>query len=209
MNLSNSQRVMKLLGNLSTRPGDIPRYVRNLPFWGHKPIDVNLPWWSFAAIDFMDSYCSGKESVFEYGTGGSTVFFAQRCKDVTSVEDDASWYSVVDSVIASRALGNVELLMRPFDFHKPVGFEQSEYVTSLGGKNFDIIVIDGQDWKATERPVCFKRAEQHVKPGGIIVVDDSWRYPQLRTSSSAKSVRTFESVGPCRVGVTSTDVYQY
>ena len=61
------------------------------------------------------------------------------------------------------------------------------------------------------RADCFKRAESNITPGGIIVVDDSW-FPDcaaLRNSNRAKRVRMFESTGPCRIGVTSTDVYFY
>lgn len=209
MNLTNPQRVAKLLTNLGERPHDIPRYLGSLPVWGRRPIDLQLPWWSFAAIDFMEKHCTGTERVFEFGTGGSTVFFAERCQSVKAVEDNAEWYSVVVEAVKAKALDNVELLMRHFDFIKSEGFEHSEYLSALDGDPFDIIVIDGQDWRAEERPVCFQRAERFIKPGGIIVVDDSWRYAQLRTTSAAKSVKTFESVGPCRTGVTSTDIYQY
>ena len=57
--------------------------------------------------------------------------------------------------------------------------------------------------------MCFERAENQIKPGGIIVIDDSWRYPGLRKKNRAKEFREFRSVGPCRPGVTSTDVYFY
>ena len=44
---------------------------------------------------------------------------------------------------------------------------------------------------------------------GIVVVDDSWRYPGLRRNHRAKELKIFQSVGPCRPGVTSTDVFFY
>jgi hypothetical protein len=40
-------------------------------------------------------------------------------------------------------------------------------------------------------------------------VDDSWRYPSLRASAKTKRYKVFRSVGPCRPGVTSTDLYFY
>jgi hypothetical protein len=43
----------------------------------------------------------------------------------------------------------------------------------------------------------------------MIVVDDSWRYPELRAKNRAKRFSVFQSVGPCRPGVTSTDVFFY
>ena len=105
---------------------------------------------------------------------------------------------------------NAEVRHCAFDFKKPVAFASSEYVTAIrDGTPWDLIVVDGQDWTFHERPVCFAAAEACVSRGGVIVVDDSWRYPQLRTSARADRVRVFESAGPGRLGVTSTDVYQY
>ena len=78
-----------------------------------------------------------------------------------------------------------------------------------------VIVIDGEDnfgpesnWSARES--CFRLAEQWVcKNGGLIIVDDSWRYPALRRETNAKQMVIHESIGPCRVGVTSTDFHYY
>lgn len=36
---------------------------------------------------------------------------------------------------------------------------------------------------------------------------DSWRYRELRAQHRAHRLEVFESVGPARFGVTSTDVY--
>lgn len=172
-------------------------------------MDLCIPWWSFAAIDFISAQCQPEFEIFEYGSGGSTLLFAQRCKKVTAVEDHAGWQRAVEGALASRCLSNAELLLRPCDFHDPVTFQSSSYLRALQGDSYDIIVLDGQDRTGDIRPICFEHAESHIKKGGMIVVDDSWRYQQLKQKASAKSVRTFESVGPCRVGVTSTDVYFY
>jgi hypothetical protein len=48
-----------------------------------------------------------------------------------------------------------------------------------------------------------------MKAGCIILVDDFWRYEELLSSHSAQSVQVFESVGPCRIGVTSTAMFFY
>ena len=50
----------------------------------------------------------------------------------------------------------------------------------------DIIVVDGEDhygfaseWSAREN--CFEISQNPIRRnGGIIIVDDSWRYPQIR-----------------------------
>ena len=77
-----------------------------------------------------------------------------------------------------------------------------------------MIVVDGQDFGGTGigsrfRPACFERAEQCIKTGGLIVVNDSWRLTELRAHNRAKKVHICEGIGPCRMGVTSTDVFEY
>jgi spermidine synthase len=76
-------------------------------------------------------------------------------------------------------------------------------------EKFDVIVVDGLEEWIQVRPICFEKAQDRVKRGGIIVVDDSWRYPRLRESHRGVRHQVFESVGPCRPGVTSTDVFHY
>lgn len=209
MYLSNYQRVAKLAATLVRQPHYLPRYLKALPIWKRLPVDLAVPWWSFAAIDFITEQCQPHFEVFEYGTGGSTILFAKQCKKVTAVEDDAAWQRVVEKALDTLHLSNASLVLRPFNFQTPGDFENSAYLQALAESSYDIIVLDGQDFTGEIRPICFQRAEAYIKKGGMIIVDDSWRYPQLRQTCSARSVRTFESVGPYRVGVTSTDVYFY
>lgn len=209
MNLSNSKRISKLLGSLIKQPNHAVPYVRCHPWRGKGPIDYRLPWWSFDAIEAVSMFCTGKEFVFEYGSGGSTLFFAERCACVTAVEDNESWFQTVYSRAARENFKNIQLVAAPFDFRDPKDFENSTYLHSLGSRKYNIIVIDGQDWSFNERLVCFARAEKFIESNGLIIVDDSWRYEVLRKKNRAKKIHVCEGVGPCRIGVTSTDLYYY
>ena len=95
MNLTNSERLALVLRHLVAKPSYVPRYVtHNLLYLAvahRQPIDIALPWFAYAAIDFLAHYIDPRMTVFEYGTGGSTLFFATRCKAVVSVEDDEQW----------------------------------------------------------------------------------------------------------------------
>ena len=68
MDLSNSQRVMLVGKHLLTGPTDIPRYVRwsliNLWFRKQVPVDLEVPWLSWEAIDFLKSFLSERMHVF-------------------------------------------------------------------------------------------------------------------------------------------------
>jgi hypothetical protein len=54
-----------------------------------------------------------------------------------------------------------------------------------------------------------QHAEPVMQPGSTVLVDDFWRYKEMLISNSAQSVQVFESVGPCRIGVTSTAMFFY
>ena len=77
------------------------------------------------------------------------------------------------------------------------------------GNYYDIILVDNYEEDEDLRTVCFYEAEKAIVPGGIIILDDSWRYEKVRKNNSAKKVLRFQSIGPCRPGVTTTDIYFY
>ncbi|TXJ23438.1 MAG: class I SAM-dependent methyltransferase [Chitinophagaceae bacterium] len=210
MNLTNSQRVVKLAGNLLSNPGLIPPYLKHNVFSKKYPIDWKMPWWSYRAIEYVDTIV-GNKTIFEYGTGGSTVRFASKAKSIVAVEDDEKWMEMVQDRLKKLGINNVEIHFRPFDFHNPAGYEQSEYLRlmEIVVGDFDIVIIDGQDHTFRERIRCFHYVEPRMKAGQYIIVDDFWRYEELLKDNRAKEVKVFESVGPCRFGVTSTAVFIY
>jgi len=208
MNLTNSQRARKLIGSLAANPDLIFPYLRTSVFSRKLPMDHGMPWWSFRAIERADSLVAGKR-LFEYGSGGSTLRFAASAKSIVSVENDARWAALIQDRIDSRKIQNVEVLCRPFDFRNPIDFENSPYIACVDRDEWDIVIIDGQDWTFRERISCFRRAEPRMKAGSVIIVDDFWRYEELLQSNRARSVEIFESVGPCRLGVTSTAFFHY
>lgn len=208
MNLTNPQRVTKVFMNLVSNPDLISPYFRHNVFNQPLPIDLGLPWWSYKAIKYVNSIIEGKR-IFEYGTGGSTILFSKKACSIVSVEDDKKWMEVVTSRLNALNIKNVEIVYAPFDFEHPGDFQNSGYLKTVDKGEFDIIIIDGQDWSFKERIKCFKYVEPRMKPGQYIIVDDFWRYSQLKENSRAKSVKVFESVGPGRLGVTSTAIFSY
>lgn len=206
---SNLTKLTRVIADLATHPRYILFYLSCGPFSGRSPLQLGLPWFSLSAIHFLDSFVARSMSVFEYGSGGSTVYFARRAASVVSTEDNRNWLERVQTELDSLGLNNVELQHRALNFHRAERFEQSAYLHSIPDRAFDIIVVDGTEEIVPVRPTCFYHAESRIKPGGIMIVDDSWRYPEIRAVNRAKSWREFRSVGPCRPGVTSTDIYFY
>ena len=210
MDLTNSRRTLKLLRAHLTQPRWLLPWLRDNVLARRSPIEMARPWFSYAATEWLAGHVRPAMRIFEYGSGGSTLFFSSRVAAVVSVEDDAAWQTLVTARLAELGRTNVELRHRAFDFTQPRDFASSEYVAAVrDGAPWDIILVDGQDWTFHERPVCFAAAQECVASGGVIIVDDSWRYPQLRATARTDRVSIFESTGPGRLGVTSTDAYFY
>lgn len=209
MNGTVPEKIARVITNLARNPQYIPRCLNHNLRNGRTPLDLEIPWFSYAAIDFLEEFLEPSMTVCEYGSGGSTVFFAKRTKSVVSIENDPKWLELVNSRLQKHELRNASILLHPFDFKNAAGFEHSSYLHALPAEQFDVIVVDGMEEWTKVRPICFEKAEAHIRPGGIIVVDDSWRYPALRQRNHARECRTFESVGPYRPGVTTTDIFFY
>lgn len=210
MDLTNTQRVLKLTKALITQPQYTPPYLfSNLSNTRHSPLSQNLPWWSFAAIKAADRLFPGQR-IFEWGSGGSTLRYARKGCQITAIEDEQAWLDSVQAALAAAGVADRVCLHHiPFNFDHPDNFASSSYCQALSGSQWDVVIIDGQDKTFRERITCFRHADPLMKPGSIILVDDFWRYEELLSSHSAKSVEVFESVGPCRIGVTSTAMFFY
>jgi hypothetical protein len=210
MNLTNTQRAVKLAAALISQPRyAIPYLSSNLAKTRKSPLLQNLPWWSFAAIDAADRLFPGR-SIFEWGSGGSTLRYARMDCQITAIEDDQAWLHRVQAALKSADVADqVTLRHIPFNFDNPENFSNSSYCLALTGNQSGVVIIDGQDKTFRERITCFRHAEPLMQPGSIILVDDFWRYEELLISNSAQSAKVFESVGPCRIGVTSTAMFFY
>ena len=213
MYLSNYRRTLKLFSHLTLNPNNILSYLR-FSLSSRNPLEIGLPWWSLPAIRAIKEHLSEKHTVFEWGSGGSSIFLATYCKAITSVEQDKVWHKDVLGRVTQDKINNLNLLFRGINLENARKFLESDYAKALDSIH-DVIVIDGEDnfgpysnWSARE--CCFALAQKHINPkGGIIVVDDSWRYPAIRKSTNARELIIHEGIGPCRIGVTSTDFHYY
>lgn len=206
----------EVLFSLALNPRSGSPYFSTLK---QQPLEIGLPWISFGAIRFLARHLRPDMKVFEYGSGGSTVFFANRCQSVISVEDDALWAQRVrERLNGAKNVGLIFSATAQIQYDSNgLPFESadlgaSDYVHAFDDVAPDVVLIDGsEDWslKQTRRSICFRHVKPNIKRGGIIILDDSWAYLELRAKNRAKNVRTFWGVGPCRKGCTSTDVFFY
>jgi len=129
-----------------------------------SPVDGQespIPWVTYSFIDFIKDRIRKHHSVFEFGSGNSTFFYAKYAGMVVSVEHDKEWF---DKIQANKP-ENSEMI---FCELKTDG-DYCRMPVKLDVK-FDIIIVDGRD-----RVNCCKQAADALTPEGVIVLDDSER----------------------------------
>lgn len=128
------------------------------------PIDNNgnpIPWMTYPFISFLEKRINKEMTIFEYGCGNSTLWWANRVNRVISCEHDKQWYEKMKKKIPS----NVDLFYAELYIDDSYAKKIIEY-----NKKFDIVILDGRD-----RVNCAKNALQSLKEGGVIVWDNSDR----------------------------------
>jgi hypothetical protein len=116
-----------------------------------------LPWLNYAAIDFIGTKLNKSMSVYEWGSGFSTLWMAQHVGKICTVEDDNNWYGEIKPKLPENA---------------SIRFAENgdQYVNSIldtEGK-FDVVQIDG-----SHRVECAKICVDKVKDDGFIIFDNS------------------------------------
>jgi SAM-dependent methyltransferase len=206
----NAANAARIFLALAKRPRDVPRYMAHSGLTRRSPMQLGLPWMPYSVIDFLDRWIDSGTLVYEFGSGGSTFFFARRAGKVVSLENDERWANAVGQQLADQGITNVDLRYVTADFSRPETVAESEFYMAIPVERADVVVIDSLDhYTHGSRPVLFHRAEESIRPGGLVVLDDAWRYRHLRGESDATEVRTFRGVGPGTRGAQWTDVFFY
>ena len=132
-----------------------------------------IPWMNYSVIQFLDERLTKDLTIFEFGSGYSSLYFAQRAGHVTAVEYDTVW---VESIKA-MAPDNLSLLYREHDI-------DGSYCRSVNetGSTFDIVIVDGID-----RSNCMREATKVLSKMGVILLDDSERMEYRAAISSVET----------------------
>jgi len=125
---------------------------------GYRPA---LPWIAYTTIRVLGDFLNRDSRVLEFGSGMSTLWYAQRARDVFSTEDNPSWYDRVGRMVKVKGLDNVTHVLAA---------SEEDYFTFMSEdtEGFDLVMVDG-----SHRSQCVAHAAERVKPGGILYLDNS------------------------------------
>ena len=128
------------------------------------PVDRDgnpIPWLTYPAISFLSKRLRTEMTVFEYGSGNSTLWWSKRVSSLTSCEHDIGWFKS----LKERLPANVEYIYRELEY----GGEYCR-VIQKHRERFDVIILDGKD-----RVNCAKNSLRALKDDGVVVWDDAER----------------------------------
>lgn len=151
-----------------------------------------VPWITFGAQAWLEQYLQPGTSVFEWGSGGSTLYFARRAHRVVSVEHNPDWHRAVQAALAASGIANCEYLLREprrrpwarhlpynggtyvsrtFAEHRDLTFRAyARQIAAYPDRSFDLVVVDGR-----ARAACLRLAPRKIKPGGFLLLDNAER----------------------------------
>ena len=150
-----------------------------------------IPWMNYSVVEFLSDRLAKWHDVFEFGSGYSTCYFAEKCKSVFSVEYDKAWFDRVEDIVPE----NAHMFYEPYD-------EDGQYCRTIHtcDQRFQLVVVDGQD-----RVNCILQSIEQLADDGILLLDDSDR-PGYRRGVDALADAGFRSLSiagikpgsPCR-----------
>lgn len=186
----------------------------------HNPMKDGLPWLPFPAIRFLQSILRQDARVFEYGAGGSSLFFSRHVGELVSIEHDRTWYEQTrlamqdaqlrfgirwTGILAEPETQSPPIEGSPADplaytssdelFRGRSFFKYAAAIDMYPDEYFDVVLIDGRS-----RPSCFMHAMTKVKFGGYVVLDNAERESYSYIEETAEKLgfvkREFWGPGP-------------
>lgn len=159
---------------------------------GASSVKDEQPWLTYDVIDFLKKNVNKTSKVFEYGGGGSTLFFVPRAAEVVTVEHNKDWFAILSKMVQEKNYKNWrgsfhlaekgDLVSNPEKGNpdhyssgdaESKGFNYKAYVTHIdqfADGYFDFVLVDGRS-----RSSCIKHSVSKLKKGGFLILDNSDR----------------------------------
>jgi predicted O-methyltransferase YrrM len=142
--------------------------------YGRTALREGLPWITPNSLTALEPRLHPDWRTFEWGAGGSTVYWARHCEHVVSVEHNKDWIERVTKMVREAHVAEaVSLLYVRGDGSgdaKTAFRDYADVILDWPEDSFDLIMVDGE---ASCRGWCLTNAMSRIKVGGILVLDNS------------------------------------
>jgi predicted O-methyltransferase YrrM len=152
---------------------------------GSETLEKGYPWLTFGSLMTLEYIITKDFKVLEFGSGGSTVFWARNCASVKSFETKPEWFESVKK--RTEEFTNVELTL---------GTEQEilEAIKKETDNTYDLVLVDNEP-RHTQRLLLANAAVPKIKSGGWIIIDNYLRFGMSQFKYPSKIVYTFDEIG--------------
>jgi hypothetical protein len=193
---------------------------------GRNAITDQIPWVTYGARGWLDRYLRRDMNVFEWGSGGSTIYVAKRVRSLTSIEHDAQWFGEVQLALREADIRNCNHILVPpdliqdptVDWSIPGNYRStspgseslsfSDYCRAIersDTQKYDLIIIDGR-----ARVSCAFHALRRAAASAALLLDNSDRpqYDLIRQMMTEDWTRkNFPGLAPYSNETTATTAW--
>ncbi len=188
---------------------EFPNLLPSIHSWlsfrltGHRSV---YPWWTWEAIRFVEKNLRKTDRVLEAGAGYSSLWLAERCRAVQSIENSEGWSQRIRSEAARRGSSNLEIVEAE---DAPAAFAKLMQQAIADGKPYDVVVIDSPGDR-TRMLETLSEVESAIAPR-LIVYDNTDRVDDrnavLAFQSHCYETYQFRGFGPQLVHAWETTVF--
>jgi hypothetical protein len=126
---------------------------------------LTKPWLCLEFVKTVESWPTSNWSAFEWGSGASTVWLANRFKTVRSIEHIQGYQDRVTHTLKKLKLKNASVIF--CDVNSP---QYVDSINQFSDESLDFVLVDGR-----RRVECTLAAISKIKPGGILALDNGAR----------------------------------
>jgi Methyltransferase domain len=164
-----------------------PRYLFDrLRLMAHERRKPDAPWLTSDAVTFLGRWLEQNFVGFEWGSGRSTIWFAERVQQLTSIEHDPHWLEEVSRRLDEKGLAH-KVTCRCFVVGEAAD-RCRPYVSAIAehpDETLHFCLIDGV---SRLRAHCALACLPKLKNGGIVIVDNAnWFLPREPRSRAPNS----------------------
>jgi len=163
---------------------------------------AHLPWMTYPFIEYINHKLQSNHEIFEFGSGSSTIFFANKVKKVVAIESNKKWHEIMQIKLSKANIKNVELILME-DALTNLSYEN--FAKNYGAK-FDFVIVD-----SLKRFECVKNSLSALKERGLMILDDSERkgYKKIFEFMKEKNFerRDFFGIAPGQLKIKNTTLF--
>lgn len=159
-----------------------PSYIKDRVLLGlNQRLYPDHPWITADATILLADLLRPEDISVEFGSGRSTIWFANKVNHLTSIEHNSVWFDIVNHKIEQHGLKS------KVDYRLcKTAQEYSEQANSFQDESIDFTLIDG-----ISRDHCAINMTPKIRSGGILAIDNVNLYlpNDLTKSPNSRRVR--------------------